>query len=47
MHCITCSEPFLTYVPGVDTVMPDGASFFYSSPQDECPACSNSQLNLG
>ena len=39
MHCITCTEPFRTYIPGVDTTMPDGTSFFYSDPQDECPAC--------
>ena len=36
-NCITCSQPFRTYIPGIDTVMPDGSSFFYSVPQDECP----------
>ena len=36
---VTCCQPFRTYVPGIDTIMPDGSSFFYSTPQDECPAC--------
>lgn len=38
-QCTVCSKPFRTYVPDTDCVMPDGASFFYSYPQDECPAC--------
>ena len=36
---ISCGQQFRTYVAGVDTIMPDGASFFYSQPQDECPEC--------
>ena len=26
--CTECQQAFRTYVPGVDTVMPDGSSFF-------------------
>ena len=38
-HCITCAEPFRTYVVGKDTIMPDGTTLFYYVPQDECLAC--------
>ena len=38
-NCSECQEAFRTYVPGVDTLMPDGTSFFYSSPQNLCPGC--------
>ena len=37
--CSGCGQQFRTYVPGKDTLMPDGSSFFYSSPQTECPVC--------
>ena len=40
--CITCCRPFRTYIPCRDTVMSDGSSFFYSTPQDECPGCDQS-----
>ena len=38
-ECVNCSEMFRTYLPGVDTTMPDGSSIYYSDPQNECPAC--------
>jgi hypothetical protein len=41
--CRTCSRPFRTYVPGTNCVMPDGTSFSYSEPQEECPCCDISQ----
>ena len=44
-ECIMCGKRFRTYLPEVDTVMPDGASFFYSEPQTECPECD--QFNWG
>ena len=37
--CSECHRSFRTYVPGEDTLMPDGSSFFYTHPQNECPAC--------
>lgn len=37
--CTECQRPFRTYIPGKDTLMPDGSSFFYSYPQDVCPSC--------
>ena len=45
-ECTMCSENFCTYVTGVDTTMPDGASVFYSSPQEDCPACDDSHWGL-
>ena len=41
--CTECQQAFRTSVPGVDTVMPDGSSFFNSSPQHLCPRCDESQ----
>ena len=38
-ECVDSSEMFHTYLPGVDTTMPDGTSIFYSDTQNECPAC--------
>ena len=38
-QCRQCSQEFCTYIPGTDCMMPDGASVFYSDPQEDCPNC--------
>ena len=43
LPCKSCSRPFRTYVPMTDCLMPDGTTFFYSEPQDECPCCDINQ----
>ena len=36
-NCETCSQRFRTYIPNSDCIMPDGMSFCYREPQNECP----------
>ena len=43
LPCKTCSLPFRTYVPVTNCLMPDGTTFYYSEPQDECPCCDITQ----
>jgi hypothetical protein len=38
--CVESGEDFLTYVPGKDTLMPDGSIICLQEPTDKCPNCS-------